>query len=287
MLRVNLMGRILAPVMCLCALAGAAEDPASPAATVKGFTAHGGQWAVREGVLHAEGGAGPKLVAEGAEFGDGAAGVEVFFKDAAAGNAGLIVRVSQAGEGADAFVGYEIALDAERGVVRLGRHKNNFTNLRDAKADVPVGKWVALVVRLTGKRIEIDVGGKEVLDMEDPDPLPAGSVGLRPWQRAAMFRNLWYCPAGGGAASCRSCPARRPRRRPSQCRRPTRRCRRRCWRACRPSRLSPTTRSAPPTPWRAISGRAAPATAGAPFAFSTPPGQRSRGGGAGAHGVPR
>jgi mono/diheme cytochrome c family protein len=182
--------------MCLAAVAWAGE--AQPPSPVKGFTAHGGQWEVRDGVVHAGGGAGPKLVGEGTEFADGAAGVEMFLKDAAAGNAGLVVRVSEAGEGADVFIGYEIALDAGRGVLLLGRHKHNFTALREVKIDVPVGKWVPVVARLTGKRIEIDVGGKRVLDWEDPDPLPAGCVGVRPWQRPATYRNLWYS-AGGGA----------------------------------------------------------------------------------------
>ena len=177
---------------------GSAAAGAEPGWPVKGFVAHGGQWGVRDGVLTAGGEAGPKLVASGAEFADGQAGVEVFFADRAAGNAGLIVRVSDAAEGADAFVGYEIALDPSRGMLRLGRHRRNFALLRDVPVAVPVGRWVALVVRVRGKAIEADVDGRAVLRYTDgKDPLPAGAVGLRPWARRARFRNLWIAPAGG------------------------------------------------------------------------------------------
>ena len=39
------------------------------------------------------------------------------------GNAGLIVHVSDPGVGADRFIGYEIALDPQRNMLRLGRHR--------------------------------------------------------------------------------------------------------------------------------------------------------------------
>ena len=164
---------------------------------VKGFTAHGGQWAVRGGVLSVDGGPGPKLVADGVELADGEAGVEVRFADRRGGNAGLIVRVGEAAEGADAFLGYEVALDPARGMLRLGRHRHNFTLLRDVRTDVPVGRWIPLVVRVKQRRIEVDVAGRNVLShVDDRDALPAGAVGLRPWMRPADFRNLWVSASG-------------------------------------------------------------------------------------------
>jgi len=65
-------------------------------ATEQALVAHGGTWAARDGAVWVEGGPGPKLVATGSDFADGEAGVEVFFDDARPGNAGLIVRVSEA-----------------------------------------------------------------------------------------------------------------------------------------------------------------------------------------------
>jgi len=195
------MRRRIATIALCCAAGLAGGD--SPCAellgppSIRGFTSHGGRWTVRDGVLHVDGGPGPKLLADAARFADGEAGVEVFFADRRGGNAGLIVRVREASEGADAFIGYEIALDPRRGVVRLGRHRHNFTLLRDAGAPVPVRRWIALVVRMKGRRIEVEVDGKNVLSWrDDQDPLPAGAVGLRPWSRPAAFRNLWVAAAG-------------------------------------------------------------------------------------------
>ncbi len=174
--------------MCLTARAGLAQ---------KNLVAHGGRWTVRDGAVWVDGGRGPKLVATGTDFADGQAGVEVYFDSARGGNAGLIVRVSEAGTGADKFIGYEIALDPEHGVLRLGRHRHNFSLMRDIKVAVPLKRWIPLVVRIAGDRIEVDVAGRKVASERDTrGALPAGAVGLRPWQRSAGFRNLWVAGKG-------------------------------------------------------------------------------------------
>ena len=77
---------------------------------VKGFRAFGGSWALRGEELDAGGGPGPTLVSDRAPLGRGAAGVEVFFADRGAGNAGLIVKADRVGVGADKFDGYEVSL---------------------------------------------------------------------------------------------------------------------------------------------------------------------------------
>ncbi|MHB1034925.1 MAG: 3-keto-disaccharide hydrolase [Pirellulales bacterium] len=172
------------------------EEPAPPA-PLEGFVAHGGGWRVRDGRLWAEAGDGPKLIATQPEFADGEVGVEVNFPDRQGGNAGLIVRVGEAGVGADAFVGYEIALDPARNVLVLGRHRHNWAPLVEAPVEIPTGQWIALVARVKGRRLEIDVAGKNVLKFTDErDALLKGTVGLRVWQRPAWFRNLWVQTAG-------------------------------------------------------------------------------------------
>jgi hypothetical protein len=49
--------------------------------------------------------------------------VEVFLPSKGGGNAALIVKVSEPGIGADAFNGYEVALDAGGQFLRLGRQR--------------------------------------------------------------------------------------------------------------------------------------------------------------------
>src|SRR5262249_40298384 len=61
----------------------------------------------------------------------------------------------------------------------------------EVPCDVPLGRWIGLVVRMTDTRLEIRVDGRLVLEYEDREhPLPAGAVGLRTWQREASFRGL-------------------------------------------------------------------------------------------------
>jgi len=184
-------GRLGIGVLCV----GFAAAPVPAART--NLIAHGGGWTVRDKAVWVNGGPGPKLVARGTDFADGEAGVEVYFDGAAGGNAGLIVRVSEAGVGADKFIGYEIALDPRAGHLRIGRHRHDFSLIRDTETPVPLKKWVPLVVRIQGDRIEVDVDGKKVASVRDTrGALPKGAVGLRPWQRPAGFRNLWFAANG-------------------------------------------------------------------------------------------
>ncbi|MCB1127072.1 MAG: DUF1080 domain-containing protein, partial [Verrucomicrobiae bacterium] len=161
-------------------------------APFRGFTAYGGEWRLTDGTVWGEGPDGPKLVSEVPAFSDGEVGVEVFLKDAGGGNAGLIVRVDRPGPGADNFAGYEVSLDAAAQVLRLGRHRHNWELIRDIPCEVPIGRWIALVVKLAGNTLEVHVDGRRVIRHEDRDhPLESGTIGLRPWAREAGFRNLW------------------------------------------------------------------------------------------------
>src|ERR1043165_6789715 len=166
------------------------EPPPSP--VIAGFSRYGGAWAVRDNAVAINGADGPKLVSTHAPFKDGSAGVELFLADKKGENAALLVRLDKAGIGADNFVGYEVALHANRQTVMLGRHVKNFERLKELPCDVPTGHWIALEVRLSGSVIEILVDGKSVLTHDDgAHALPAGTVGLRPWHREARYRNLW------------------------------------------------------------------------------------------------
>jgi hypothetical protein len=162
-------------------------------APVKGMIASEGEWKVLDGgVLEGAGGSGPKLMRDPAtSFTTGEAGVEVFLPGNREGNAGLVVRGSRAGAGADNFDGYEVSLDALKKVVVLGRHRHDYRLLKQAACDIGPDKWIALRVKLTERTIEVFVDGKSVMQVKDPQPLRAGAVGLRLWQRPARYRKLW------------------------------------------------------------------------------------------------
>jgi alpha-L-arabinofuranosidase len=171
------------------------QEPAG--SPVKGFRAYGGKWRLRDESMWVDGGDGPNLVSDLPPFADGEVGAEVFLPDRKPGNAGLIVRVKNHGVGANSFDGYEISLDAKANVVRLGRHRQDWNLIKDTPYPVPVGRWVPLLVRLSGTTVEVLVEGKSVVRHDDGrKALPAGTVGIRPWQREARFRNLWVQTGG-------------------------------------------------------------------------------------------
>jgi hypothetical protein len=164
----------------------------------QGFTAHGGRWTVKDGVIAIDGGPGPLLVADGRKLAAAdEVGVEVFLPGKARGVAGLVVHVSNAKTGADTFLGYEVALSSDPQFLRLGRHRYNWEPIKDVPCAVPFDRWVSLGVRLGKNTLEILVDGKSVLSHEDRDhPLAGGGLGLRNFDRTARFRNLWVKRAG-------------------------------------------------------------------------------------------
>jgi hypothetical protein len=173
------------------------QEPATMPERIKGFRVLGGTWRVRPGELHFSGELGDKIISDLPSFQDGEVGVEIFVPDRKLTNAGLIVRVGDAEIGADCFDGYEIALNAERQSVLLGRHQQNFHSIQNAPCDVQAGQWVPLVAKLDGSTIEIFVNGKSVLRHDDGHAaLRSGTVGLRQWQREARYRNLWAKTGG-------------------------------------------------------------------------------------------
>lgn len=167
------------------------QEPPFPAVP-NGFTAYGGEWRAKDGELRAAGGDGPKLISNHPPLGTGEVSVQVKFRDARPGNAGLIVKVNEPRVGNNHFFGYEISLDPQRQVLILGRHRDNWEHIQDASCKIPLEQWVDLTVGMpSDKTLEVRVDGQAVLRYDDNDhPLRAGAVGLRTWQREAMFRNL-------------------------------------------------------------------------------------------------
>jgi hypothetical protein len=116
----------------------------------------------------------------------------VFFTDKRGGNLGLLVKVSDAGVGADKWNGYEVSLYADKQVLHLARHRQNYEPICHVPCNVPVGEWIPLVVEMTETTLKIYVQGELIHSYEDKEhPLRAGQVAFRPWHREARYRNLW------------------------------------------------------------------------------------------------
>ena len=117
-----------------------------PAVPPKGFTAYGGAWRVKDDMLWADAGDGPKLIADQPVIESGEVGVEVFLPGSKGGNAGLILKVSEPGVGADKFTAYEVSLESGGRLV-LGRHRQNWEPIRSVPCGVQADQWALLVVR--------------------------------------------------------------------------------------------------------------------------------------------
>jgi hypothetical protein len=169
------------------------ESFAEPASQLplKGFKVFGGRWTIADdGSLHGVGGNGSKIVWNGSALSEGEASVDVMLTESGGGNGGLILKVSDAREGADSFNGYEVSLERP-GTLVIGRHRQNWEPLRRVPCEVPVNEWIRLTVRMTGKSLEILVNGKSIAQYEDTEhPLDTGAVGLRIWQHDVRFRNF-------------------------------------------------------------------------------------------------
>ena len=83
-------------------------------------------------------------------------------------------------------------LDADNQTISIGDHRNDWT-VRQAKPfKVQPGEWHQLRVALNGSLIAVyaDDADDVTLSFRDPDPLPAGWLGLRTWNSEITFRNL-------------------------------------------------------------------------------------------------
>jgi hypothetical protein len=171
------------------------EPPCPP--KLDELTTYGGRWTPKGGELEADAGDGPKVIADQAGFATGEVHVEVWLsKKQGGGNAGLLAKVGQVGNGVDSFAGYEISLEPGAGVV-LGRHRQNWEPIRTVPCNLPLEQWIALTVRTTENSLEIRVNDETVIQYEDTEhPLRTGTVGLRTWQHDARFRNFWVETGG-------------------------------------------------------------------------------------------
>ena len=173
------------------------EEP-PPSSTFAGWTNYGGNWQGAKGnntgtSISVAASAGSKLVREGQTVGDGIVTADITFPDARGDNAGLLVRVSQPGIGADNFDGYEISLSASQQHIVLGKHRHNWQLLRQVPVQVVVGRANHLRVELAGPRARISLNGgaQPLIDYTDTDaPFLTGQVALRTWNADAAFADV-------------------------------------------------------------------------------------------------
>ena len=165
------------------------EEPAF--CDIKGFKAYDERWSITSGMAQLQTSRHGKLIYEEQQLSSGSVEVEFRMDDLNA-IAGLIVNVSGAANGADAFNGYEVALNARLGSFVLGKHQQNWQPISDTPTSFnPLGNWNKLRVIIDKAKLTIYLNGTKIKTHDDTNnPLTSGFIGLRSYGGSATFRNL-------------------------------------------------------------------------------------------------
>lgn len=167
-----------------------------------GFLTFEGEWSVGSGVMHVNSSAGAKSIYSPVAMKNGVAEVEIKF-DQAGGNgdlADLLLRVSNPGNGADRFNGYEIGLSADGKKVLLGAHQNDWRPVAEnATVNFNPITWNKLKVAINENTITIFLNDAQIISYTDTNVKAinvAGNIGLRTWNAGISYRNLKITPTG-------------------------------------------------------------------------------------------
>lgn len=165
------------------------EEPV-PNPQFEDFVAYEGNWSVSNNEVKAVSHPGAKFVYNKKEIVDGSISTDIKFAGGG-DNAGILLRVSQPGNGADNFYGYEISLTSNGEKIVIGKHKNNFEHLKDIPVKCNPSAWNNLMAVMKDRKIEIFLNGKSVFMFNDNDSdLKTGYPALRVWNSNAVFRNM-------------------------------------------------------------------------------------------------
>jgi alpha-L-arabinofuranosidase len=164
------------------------EEPA--VSGVKGFTAYDNKWSMSGDVLQIVTSAFGKLIYNKEVISQGVIDVDIRL-DSANPIAGLIFNVSGEGNGADAFNGYEVSLNAATKKLVYGKHQQNWQHIAEKEIDFNPKEWNNLRVEYNGSDATVLVNGTQIFSYSDADsPLSNGKIGLRSYGGSASYRNL-------------------------------------------------------------------------------------------------
>jgi len=166
-----------------------------------GWSWFGGGWAARDGKLRTsatDGTPGFKALIEDRVYADFQMEADVM--PPPVGDAGVIVRVSKASIGADAYEGYYAGISVSGQQVILGRAEGaSWTPLKVVGRPILADRSTKLSVTVRGNRIEVRVNGVQAIALTD-DRWKSGQVGVRMYTRdkdraASAFDNVQVTPA--------------------------------------------------------------------------------------------
>ncbi len=176
-----------------------------PAPTRPGWETYGG--ADRGGSGYLPLAPGVKMIAGEEQWTDYVVEGRVMLKSEAKGNAGLLFRTSEPGDGYDQMRGYYVGLDTRK--LYLGKMENNWQPLADfdlAGLDCKVqpGMWNQIRVAVEGPRIRVWLNrmhpsadphrGLRIDFTDRRNPILSGAIGVRAHRVPAWFDNIVVLP---------------------------------------------------------------------------------------------
>lgn len=166
------------------------EEP-QPSLQLEGWKTLGGYWNLVGQTVEVMSGPGFKAVKTDPVFKDGRVDADIKLEGGV--NGGLLVRVKNAGIGADQFDGYEVSLNYQTQELILGKHRQNWQPLTTAAFSFAKGQWIHLAILLEGARVRVFTGQKSspLIDYTDNhNALPAGRIALRTYNGDVSFKNI-------------------------------------------------------------------------------------------------
>lgn len=157
------------------------------------WTVHGGSFTADAQFLFAQSSSGGKAVVD-ESFTDMTLEADVTVRGSGDSNAGLILRASDLGDGADSYRGYYVGI-SPAGYVVVGRANQGWTEIGRAPASVQAGKVYHLVVKAVGESISVFLGDltRPLISLKD-DAYREGKIGVRVYETNAEFDNIKVVP---------------------------------------------------------------------------------------------
>ena len=162
----------------------------------EGLVIHGGAWFYQDNAIHSaanedgRSGPGTKIIATATKFTDFVYSADISVNTA--GDAGLLFRLNDPAIGAEAYKGYYLGLNAEKGLIELGKASNNqWIVIASAKYPLKLKESYKVQIKAKGDRFEVFINGasQSVLTATDKE-YRSGSIGLRAYNAMTTVDNL-------------------------------------------------------------------------------------------------
>ncbi|WP_158826762.1 beta-L-arabinofuranosidase domain-containing protein [Mucilaginibacter lacusdianchii] len=164
--------------------------------TYRRLVNYGGGWYCKDKTIHTaaneDGGSGngTKVIATGTRFSNFEYNADITVNTA--GDAGLIFRVTNAAIGSEAYQGYYLGLNAEKGIIQLGKSGDKqWTVIASAPFPLQMNKTYKVTVRAVNNKFDVFINGinQAVITATDSQ-FATGSVGLRAYKALLTADNL-------------------------------------------------------------------------------------------------